>query len=526
MSKKIQKSRQLYQLKLFALSLLAGGCLAVPFLYYKLGWVSLVALLPFLYMLSQFDKHQLSRRSQVGYIWLSGWVMLLGTTHWLLQTQPERWATLSGWWAISGLVLTYMLFSLILSTGFVLLGMLYVLLRLDLKQKRIFGLLPAIWVLAEWVRSWVFSIISLGPNTTIGPHWNFGDLGFAASVTPLVFLGRWGGLYALSFAVVLINLSFFWLLRRRWKLPLVVLTAIVLLSSAGYLVYSSANGKSVRTAALQLGNNESLDIGAIDFHQKLGSLAAPKSIDVLVLSEYSDVFNDQSKPTDTQTMQAILRDNNVPIITSRQRSDSDHMYNTVTVYRSDGRIAYDHDKQFLVPVGEAMPYAYIYLFRLLGQGQAIDANQSGREISRGTEPAQAYRLDGLRLGSMACSGAISPELYRGLVFEGAQILTNSASLSIFIKAPSYHEQAQQMARFMAVSNARPFVQATDGSYSFVIDHNGRWLQKSSQKNLQLLQQSVTTNARRTPYSILGEWVVVASAMVVVGQIIALCRSKR
>jgi apolipoprotein N-acyltransferase len=76
-----------------------------------------------------------------------------------------------------------------------------------------------------------------------------------------------------------------------------------------------------------------------------------------------------------------------------------------------------------------------------------------------------------------------------------------------------------MARFMAVANARPFVQATDGSYSFMLDHNGQWLAKSGQKDLQLLQHNVVTNTRRTVYSLLGEWVVVASIVVVVCQLV-------
>lgn len=519
MAKKTQKSRHIAQLKLFGLSLFAGGCLAVPFLHYQLGWLIFVAFLPYIWLLQQLGTNNLSKRSQVGYIWLSGWTMLLGVTYWMVQTQPERWASLNGWWAICGLVMSYMFFSSILSLGFVVMGVIYVWAKPQLSQKRIFALLPAIWILGELARSWIFSIIAWGPNSTLGPNWNFGNFGFAASVSPLVYAGRFVGLFGVSFLVIVTNLCIWWLLHKRWKLPVLLLCGITLLSATGWFAYRHATGPEVRAAALQLGSNDSLQIGAIDYHGQLAKLAQPKSIDVLVLSEYSDIFNDQSKASDIAAMQQSLRDNNVPIITSRQRSDNNKMYNTVTVYRSDSSIGYEHDKQFLIPVGEAMPLGYTVIFNLLGQKQAVDTAASGREISKGQEPAHAYKLDGLWIGSMACSGAISPELYRGLVVDGAQILSNSASLSIFIKAPTYHQQAQQMARFMAVANARPFVQATDGSYSFMLDHNGQWLAKSGQKDLQLLQHNVVTNTRRTVYSLLGEWVVVASIVVVVCQLV-------
>jgi apolipoprotein N-acyltransferase len=514
-------------LKLYGLSIGAGLVMAIPFLYYQLGWLSLVALLPFFYLLQQLQRHELSKRSTAAYIWLSGWIMMLGVTFWIVQTQPERWAALDGWWAIGGLVLTYLIISSVLSFGFVIFGCLYVWLKLRLDQKWVFLLLPAAWVVGEWLRSWLFSLVSVGPNSTIGPHWNFGILGFAASVTPLVYGSRFIGLLGLSFLVVVINLAIWWLLHRRWKLPVIILLGIVVLSGIGWMAYSQANGKHIKVGTLQLGTNDdpNFAIGSIKYHEQLRSLAPEKSLDVLVLSEYSEIFGETTKQQDIDAATAIAVSNDTPIITSRQRHENDRSFNTVTVYRPDSSIAYEHDKQFLIPVGEAMPYLYTYLFRALGRHDAVTATQAGREVNKGKSPAEAYRLDGVMFGSMACSGAIAPELYRGLAADGAGLLTNSASLSIFSKAPTYHQQALQMARFMAVSNARPYVQATDGSISFVLDQNGNWLQKSNQKDLTLLKQEITTNLTKTPYSLFGEWVAWLSLVTVVVGLVVVSRAK-
>jgi apolipoprotein N-acyltransferase len=519
-AKKLKASKEnRLVLKFFGLSIISGIFLFLPFLHYYTGWLVLVTLLPFFYLLSELAKHQLKRKTTFAYIWLSGWVMFLGVTFWLLQTQPDRWAGTTGWWSIGLLVLVYLLMTLLLSVGFVLFGIGWSLLRLNFSQKRIFLVLPALWVACEWARSWLFSIVSFGPNTSLGMHWNFADLGFAVSVTPLVFLGRFGGLLGLSFVVVIINLCIFWIIQKRWKLPLLILAGITILTFISWWIYKTPNPKTINVAALQIGSNSNLQIGSIDYHEKLSGLVKPNSIDLLVMSEYSDIFNQQSLKNDTDFAKRSMTNSEAPIITSRQRSVNNNNYNTITVYNQNANITYEYDKQFLIPIGEAMPYALRVLMKVTKQDNYI----SVREVTRGNNAARAYTSDGLRLGSLACSGAISPELYRYLVKDNAQILTNSASLSIFEKAVSYHTQAQQMARFMAVANARPFVQATDGSYSFVLDSNGQWLSKSGQKEIQLLQSKINLNNQRTIYTILGEWFVFISLLIITVQIIYINR---
>lgn len=493
---------------IYAICIGAGLIMSLPFLFYKLGWLVIISLIPFLYVLQYLGKLKLSNRSIVGYIWLTGWVMMLGVTFWILQSDPQRWAGLTAWWAAGMLILIYLLLSAILSFGFFLFGLAWVYLQPKFQQKRIFLLLPAIWVICEWLRSWMFSIISAGPNTSLGMHWNFGDLGFAISVTPVVYLGRLGGLLGLSFVVVVINLCIFWLIQKRWKLPLLILISIFLLTFFGWWLYRIPNGNTVKVSALQLGTNSDLEIGSIDFRPQLQAQSTLSSTDILVLSEYSDIFNEQHIDEDKSLLQRIAANQEMPIITSRQRTTNDTTFNSVTVYQPDASIGYQYDKQFLIPIGEAMPYTLTALLKVIGQGRDLKI----REITKGTIPANAYSLNGITIGSQACSGAISPELYRELTNDGAQLLTNSASLSILSGSFSYHSQAQQMARFMAVANARPFVQATDGSYSFMIDNNGNWLKKSNKNTIELLQQQLVLNGHKTLYTILGEWVVLVAGI--------------
>ncbi|MBI2797995.1 apolipoprotein N-acyltransferase [Candidatus Saccharibacteria bacterium] len=499
-----------------ALTLLSIIGLSLPFLGYNLGWLGLVGLLPLLYLLQYLQKH--GEVKALGFWWMVGFGSQAIILFWMLQTQPERWAGTSGWTAIGGLVFGYLAFALVLSVGFVVAGWLYKLTKSKLDNPWVFLTLPAAWVIGEFVRSWLFSVISSGPNTTLGPFWNFGALGFAASVTPLVYLSRFVGLWGLSFAVVVVNLAVFWLLHKRWKLPAVIGFGLMLATVLSWLIYKDASSKSISVAAVQLGTNDSLQIGGLDFRQGLFKLSQAKQAEVLVLSEYSGIFAEDKSQTDQALAHKLLSSENAPIITSTQTqpgADSTERRNTLTVYNPEGKIVREQDKQFLIPIGEAMPYAFIFLLKAIGQGKVIDDQFQSREVTRSPKPDTTFELNDLKIGALACSGAIGPELYRSLAVGGAQILTNSASLSIFAKAPAYHQQAQQMARFIAVANARPFVQATDGSYSFIIDQNGSWLAKSGQQNLELLVESVKLNNTKTLYTLLGEWAVVASAGVLV-----------
>ncbi len=501
---------------LFTLAIIVGLILSLPFWRYSFGWTVFIVLLPFFYFLKQLEGKKLSSRSKLGYIWVSGWVMLLGVTFWIMQTEPGRWTGLIGWLSITLLLLTYILFSLILSLGFVLFGIGWVRLKISFNQKRIFLVLPALWVVCEWLRGWIFSIISIGPDSLVGPHWNFGNLGFAASVTPLVFVGRLVGLLGISFIVVVINLCIFWIIQKRWKLPLFLLSSIMLLTLTSWYLYKTPTGPSVNVLSLQFGINQNREIGSIDYHNNLATLQPKDKIDILVLPEYSSIFENDQKNSDSTALSRLTRNSETPIITSRQTTKGSKSFNTLTVYKNDSSILYEHDKNFLIPVGEAMPYAFSIPLALSKKDDVVKI----REVSKGDTDVRVYSSNGIVIGSQACSGAITPELYRKLVASGAVVVTNSASLSIFETSQSYHNQAQQMARFMAVANARPFIQATDGSYSFIVGSNGAWQKKSQQHNIEAITDIVTLNSTKTMYTVLGEWVFWISLLILIIQLVS------
>ncbi len=467
-------------------------------------------------MVYELEKQKLPFRWFVFFIWLAGLVMMLTALFWVAQLDTVFLAGLKSGWVTFGLLFTYLGFAGVLSLGFVLFGCSYRLLNLRLLSVQAFLFVPTLWVVSEFVRSWLYSVAMYGSNGSLGANWNFGDLGFPASSTLLVYASRFVGLYGLGILVILINLALFWLLNKRWKPSAAVFAAVILLCGVGYAGYRVPNGSGQTVGALQIASTAPSETAtALTEAQK--TQTQPASLDVLVLPEYVSIF-EKNKEADSVTLDKLMSSTQSPIITSKKRTKNGKNYNTLTVYGSSGQPLYQHDKTFLIPVGEAMPYSYEFIYKLLGQTQTLEMIRGSREIHKGQTEATAFLTNGQLIAATACSGAITPEEFRTQVASGAELLTNSASLVMFANAPTYHTQAQQIARFIAVSNARTFVQSAKAGSSTIIDHNGSVRASTTQANPSLITADIMTNRTKTLYSQLGEWVLMASAVVIITKI--------
>lgn len=493
--------------------------MASPFIHYAAGWVSLVSLLPFIYLLDKVrQKYGTDLRGAV-YIWLSGLIMMSAVVFWVAVTDTSFLAGLSGWVVMSGLMVTYLLLALSLSIGFAIFGLAYQRLDFSPKQLKSFYIIPALWVVCEWLRAWVLSFVMAGPNTSIGPYWNFGDLGFALSVTPVGYSGRLVGLFGLGFIAVAINLCVYYIFLGRFRVPLAILAAVSLLSLSSFLGYFRPEGKFIKAAALQIGSSQQQQTNPEAFKEASKKLESENDLDLIVLPEHSAVFHPENSSDSVRIMKEVTASSESPIITSKEQPRRGNKSNTLTAYTPEGSILYENDKRFLIPIGESVPYIFEYAYSLLGRSEAIKMLRSTREITKGSMPDRTYEAGGLNIASAACSAIISPELYRNQIDSGTEVITNSASLSMFDRSSLYHQQSLQMIRFMSVSAAKPFVQSTKGSISIITDHNGAILAQSQRHEPQLISAELSTNTLRTPYVIIGEWVLLISMISVIGLVV-------
>lgn len=498
------------------LPVLSAVVLATPFLFYSAGWLSLVCVVPFMYYLNHISRSK-SAKYFVFSIWSVGIIFFFIVCQWLLNTRPDNWAYIEGWQGSIGLLIIYLILVSLLSLQFLIFGILFRKLRINLFSKQAFVVLPAIWIVAEFVRSVLFSVITYGPNGSIGQYWNFGVLGFGAGITPLAFGARLVGLFGLSFMVVAINLSIFWILHKRWKLPVVVFAFILIISLLGWAIFNKTNGSSLPLSVVQLAPTSDNSL-TTNYQTELKSIMndqniSPNSVELFLLPEYSEFFTLGDSTSVDLTKKYLAA--NSGAITSINKPNTLNPSNDLVVYNKEGEITSQHQKQFLIPVGEFMPYIIEGLLRATSQTEALEINKVSQNITKGNKIEPPVIVAGKTIGALACSGAIAPELYRSMVTQGSEVLTNSASLGTFTYAPLYHAQTRQMARFNAIANARPYIQASTGAYSYAIDSNGKFIFRTTATGLNHQFLNIKTNKNFTLYSKLGEWVVFISLILTI-----------
>ena len=474
----------------------AGLLLSIPFWRAEYGWLVVFCVVGYLVWLDS--------KPSVKQIWLSGLAFFAVVVSWLYHIHATDLIP-NNFLAIAFLTLTFSIVVGSLSLGFLTFGWGYHRLKIELKQPRALILVPALWALSEWARSFIFSIVGMGPGGSLGPHWNFGSLAFAASVTPIGYGGRVIGQFGLSALVIVLALGLLFLLRKQWRSGGMAIGSTVLICLTGWLLSPSANGSTLRVGVLQLDDSSYSDYG---YQRDLGQLTSPHDpsdpLDLLVLPEYSYLFaNKEYKNAEKAALSQITTDKSL-IITSQSGEADQGRKNLVTFYAPDGRINTQQDKQFLIPAGEYIPYFYEWILVLSGNTSVIGAHQDKNTITSDARAAVPVTYKNDRIGALACSGAIAPDFYRKLTAGGATVLTNSAALSTMGLSSGYYAQARQMASFIAMSTARPFVQSARGADVYVLNSNGKIAEQSNKPGIHYIEADVTTNKAKTPYVYIGD----------------------
>ncbi len=498
-----------------ALILLCGSVLSLAYLRYQFGWLSFVSLVPMLWFISNLQSRNTPPRKLVRSIWMVGVVFMGITISWMYQLRTVDLIA-DPWTRGIFVPLTLGLMVAIFSLGFWLLGRLYVKLDLSLAKPSSLVLFPAIWVLSEFFRSVAFSIIMLGEGGSIGMHWNFGVLGLGASATPLIYGARIVGLFGLSLMVVIINMAIYQLIFGKLKKQAIaILALVVIVPVVGYMLYASPTNKAPHT----IGITHLSPWEDISYEQPLlESIARSnnRKVDVVVFPEYSNFLEgDRFQELHQNIADKILENANSRVITTRTIGTDKTETNAIVELAPDGKLLSAQGKTFLVPGGEYVPYIYKAILIASGNSALISVHEDSKTVYQSPTPLKPIRIGQISYGVLACSGVIAPEFYRDLTKRGANVLVNSASLSTMGMGKEYHEQAKQMVRFQAVANARPFVQSARGGESFIMDLNGN-ITTSMSDATGYATGEFNSNDAITPYTLLGEWTVLVSALGLMG----------
>jgi len=149
----------------------------------------------------------------------------------------------------------------------------------------------------------------------------------------------------------------------------------------------------------------------------------------------------------------------------------------------------------------------------------IDALQA---VPTDYEPAPGptiFHVAGHRLGALICFESAFAPLARQYARRGADaivVLTNNRSY----RRSANSAQHLAIGQFRAAETGRPLLQAAISGISAVVDHTGRVRARTKLFDPTVLVGEVATYRGRTPYSVLGDWAVAVSAVLLAGAVAA------
>jgi len=343
------------------------------------------------------------------------------------------------------------------------------------------------WAFTEFVIAWIFTLLWFGRGTSWDDLLPFGSIAPFLAYTPLAYLLRAFGYFGSSAIIGTGILLVF--LGKKWRnLVLEYWVIIIVINVFCYVFFRTANGSIIKTriVAEQLGVEKRVD---------------PETSKLVILPEYGldDIDNNNLSSR-------IASSKNDIYFSGTKLVNKDDGYRNVLVYGSlrDGFLR-QYEKSRLIVGGEYLSYAVEYGLKYTARS-VYDNFKFTREVVKGDERLSPFYINpDLVLGNAACSSIISPKDYRSLSMQGATILANSASLEIFRGSKLFDVYHGGLARFMAIANARPFVQSANNWQAFALDHNGNLLKRVDIGGTASVE--IMTNSRKTPYTYLGEWLV-------------------
>lgn len=176
-----------------------------------------------------------------------------------------------------------------------------------------------------------------------------------------------------------------------------------------------------------------------------------------------------------------------------RQGKNNQYFNSVVYFDLMGNIKDFHDKKYLVPFGEFLPFKFLFkpLFKKIGYLET--------EYGRGqnTKPLQG------KYAISVCFESTLPYQPRGLVKNGAQlifVLTNDA----WFRGTAVPELHIASAVLRAVENDRYLIQAANTGISAFIDNHGRIIKASRYGQKAWLTRQVELRTTQTPYTQYGE----------------------
>ena len=496
---------------------LASGLIAgAAMCYQESWWLIFFAFVPLLWSLRDSDCWERFFKAL-----LAGLAYTALTIIWLWEVLPVEWLGFENIWSAAVLVgAVWFFLALVLALP---LGLWGVFVSIPEKPRFSFVVsLAVMWVLAEVAGSLLYSLFSYGSGTVIGAHFTVSYVGYALAESMwLSQLSWWGGVYLLSFFVLFINglvfLIFLHLTSNNYKIQKdTILKTIVSLLVFSFLISSSlytkdsAESTKIRVGAIQINEPPTLANGNGRIYRMNQSVmpfikqGVQQQLDLVVLPEGVRFFDNANSGLKKEMQSA---GSSTLIIDSTIREVSDGKRFLSVAYRdTSGNLLAHYDKRFLMPFVEYIPLFSKQILLKTFNPENIDdifeANSFDSGDSNQLETDITTEIN-LQVATRLCSEILSPHIYQKAVKDGAEILVNQSSHSVFHYSKTLAMQSLRTAQIRAVELDRWLVLSGNGVPAYLIDNKGELVQAGVVGQDGVLIGEVQIRQTQSPYVFLG-----------------------
>lgn len=378
--------------------------------------------------------------------------------------------------------------------------------------------MPAIWVIGEWIRSWLFTGFPwLYAGYSLTDHWLNGW-------APIV------GVLGLSYLVALGAAALTQLVLRRKDsglalAPTIILALIASLVIGGYALqkidWTTATDRTLSVVLIQP-NIEQADRWSPSQRDSILKQLSQQTepywgADVIIWPEGAIPALPASVMEYLIEVDNLAKVNQTTLFTGIPTRDyrNRQIFNSMMAL-GDSRGQYD--KTRLVPAGEYIPFESA----LRGLNGFFDLPMSSFSSGAANQPLLSAKRQ--PIATAICYEIAYPDLVARTALNASLIMT--VSNDAWFGQSMAPQQHMQMARMRAIENAKPLMRGTNNGITALVDYRGNIYQQLGQFTAGELEGVIRPRLGQTPFALFGSWPTVIAALLCCAVLISIRKLNR
>ncbi|MFH1509557.1 MAG: apolipoprotein N-acyltransferase [Candidatus Nealsonbacteria bacterium] len=498
----------------FIFPVFSGFLLGIGFIFPYLGFLIWVAFLPLLFFL---NLRNLSFKELFLAGFIVGFLFIAQVMSWAFDILPLSW------FGIDNNFLSFILiiFPWLIFVGFLaLIVSLFVLVCGIFRKRNYLDLLliPSLWIIFEWIRSWAFGLFFIGNESLLGAHWTLGNLAYLlSSNSGARFLSSVGGIYLIGFLIILVNVLFFRLIINKNRISFLVFIFLILAIVVSYFSLTSITARKddekINVAVIQTKISSSISPSKearqaknyIQMQLLKSILQDSIDIDVIIFPEGSNFLKEEENK---EYLNSVFIDKNVWIIDSGTNEERKFIG---LLYNVKEKTSTEYEKRFLLPYGDYPPFVFEFIAGVINKNW-LEKIKDQKGIRRGNKEPLLSFSEERNIGFLFCSEVISPNLHLNSVKEGSQLFFNAGSLSFSGGSEILNSQTLSMLQFRSAENGRYLVRSTNYGKSYIINNRGDVVKSTPNFENQFILGEIYLISHKTFYTKHGDWVLILAGI--------------